>query len=79
MPTGMNAMPITKNVGKTVPAVKIGCHAGNRCCLNALSAQIIKLYCSLFNKDYLYHQPFLTPWGRAFPEKLIITQLFKKF
>jgi hypothetical protein len=79
MPTGMNAMPITKNVGKTVPAVKIGCQAGNRCCLNALSAQIIKLHCSLFNKDYLYHQSFLTPRGRAFPEKLTVTQLFKKF
>lgn len=26
-----------KNVGSTVPAVSIGCHAGNRCCLNAES------------------------------------------
>lgn len=33
----MNATPITKNVGRTVPAVSIGCQAGNRCCLNALS------------------------------------------
>lgn len=38
MPTGINATPITKNVGRTVPAVSIGCQAGNRCCLNALSA-----------------------------------------
>jgi len=33
---GMNATPIMKKVGKTVPAVKIGCHAGKRCCLKAL-------------------------------------------
>jgi len=45
MPTGINAMPITKNVGKTVPAVNIGCHAGSRCCLNALSVKVIKLHC----------------------------------
>lgn len=50
MPTGMNAMPITKNVGKTVPAVSIGCHAGNLCCLNALSEKIKQtiLYMSCF-------------------------------
>lgn len=36
-PIGMNAIPITKKVGNTVPAVKIGCHAGNFCCLKALS------------------------------------------
>lgn len=36
-PMGINEIPITKKVGKTVPAVKIGCHAGNFCCLNALS------------------------------------------
>lgn len=35
MPTGMNAMPMMKNDGNTVPAVSIGCHAGSRCCLNA--------------------------------------------
>ena len=27
---------MTKKVGRTVPAVKIGCHAGSFCCLNAL-------------------------------------------
>lgn len=37
-PIGMNAIPTTKNVGNTVPAVRIGCHAGNFCCLKALSA-----------------------------------------
>lgn len=37
MPTGMNAMPITKNVGRTVPAVSMGCHAGSLCCLKAES------------------------------------------
>lgn len=36
-PIGMKAIPITKKVGKTVPAVKIGCQAGNFCCLKALS------------------------------------------
>lgn len=35
MPTGIKAIPMTKNVGRTVPAVSIGCHAGKRCCLNA--------------------------------------------
>lgn len=35
IPTGINAIPITKNVGKTVPAVNIGCQAGNLCCLKA--------------------------------------------
>lgn len=38
-PIGMNAIPITKNVGRTVLAVRIGCHAGNFCCLNALSVK----------------------------------------
>jgi len=33
----MKATPIMKKVGKTVPAVRIGCQAGNRCCLKALS------------------------------------------
>ena len=37
MPIGINATPITKKVGRTVPAVNMGCHAGSRCCLNALS------------------------------------------
>lgn len=36
-------MPITKKAGKTVPAVKIGCHAGNRCCLKALSTRNVNL------------------------------------
>jgi len=33
---GINATPMMKKVGKTVPAVKMGCQAGKRCCLNAL-------------------------------------------
>lgn len=33
-PTGMKIIPMTKNVGKTVPAVKIGCQAFNFCCFN---------------------------------------------
>lgn len=31
-----------KKVGSTVPAVKTGCHAGSRCCLNAESNAIDK-------------------------------------
>ena len=37
IPMGMKAMPITKKVGRTVPAVRMGCHAGNLCCLKAES------------------------------------------
>lgn len=39
---GINAIPITKNAGRTVPAVKMGCHAGSFCCLNALSENILE-------------------------------------
>ena len=31
---GMKATPMTKKVGRTVPAVSIGCQAGRACCLN---------------------------------------------
>lgn len=41
IPTGMNAIPMTKKVGRTVPAVSMGCQAGSRCCLNADSTNII--------------------------------------
>ena len=37
IPSGINAIPMAKKAGKTVPAVKIGCHAGNFCCLNFVS------------------------------------------
>lgn len=37
IPIGIKANPIIKNVGNTVPAVRIGCHAGSFCCLKALS------------------------------------------
>lgn len=40
IPTGMKAIPITKKVGSTVPAVNIGCQAGSLCCLKALSIKI---------------------------------------
>jgi hypothetical protein len=36
-PRGINAMPMAKNAGRTVPAVRIGCHAGSLCCLNFVS------------------------------------------
>ena len=39
MPIGIKANPIMKKVGKTVPAVRIGCHAGSFCCLKALSVK----------------------------------------
>ena len=32
-------MPTMKSVGRTVRGVRIGCHAFNRCCLNAVSAK----------------------------------------
>jgi hypothetical protein len=37
MPIGIKATPMMKNVGNTVPAVRMGCQAGKRCCLKALS------------------------------------------
>lgn len=37
MPSGMNAIPIAKKAGRTVPAVRMGCQAGNFCCLNLVS------------------------------------------
>jgi len=39
MPTGRKAIPMMKKVGRTVPAVRMGCQAGNLCCLNALSVK----------------------------------------
>lgn len=36
MPIGMNATPIRKNVGNTVPTVRIGDQDGSFCCLKAL-------------------------------------------
>lgn len=38
-PSGINAMPIAKNAGNTVFAVRIGCHAGSLCCLNFVSVK----------------------------------------
>ncbi len=37
IPIGIKTRPIIKNTGKAVSAVIIGCHAGKRCCLNAVS------------------------------------------
>jgi len=36
-PMGTNIMPMMKNVGMTDLAVITGCHAGNLCCLKAVS------------------------------------------
>ena len=41
MPMGMKATPMTKKVGRTVPAVRMGCQAGRRCCLKALSGRAL--------------------------------------
>jgi len=35
----MKAIPMAKKAGSTVPAVIIGCHAGNFCCLNFVSVK----------------------------------------
>ena len=37
-PMGRKMAPMTKTVGITVVAVKIGCHAGSFCCRRALAA-----------------------------------------
>jgi hypothetical protein len=37
IPIGINNKPIIKNTGNAVSAVIIGCHAGKRCCLKAVS------------------------------------------
>jgi len=37
IPIGINSKPIIKKTGKAVSAVIMGCHAGKRCCLNAVS------------------------------------------
>lgn len=37
IPIGTNAAATPKNIGITLRAVRIGCHAGSRCCLNAVS------------------------------------------
>ena len=39
IPSGINARPMAKKAGKTVLAVRIGCHAGSFCCLNLVSKQ----------------------------------------
>ena len=37
IPIGINVKPIIKKTGRAVLAVIIGCQAGKRCCLNAVS------------------------------------------
>ena len=43
MPMGMKMRPMTKKAGSTVPAVRMGCHAGSRCCLNAVLSGFLLL------------------------------------
>ena len=45
-PIGANMMPTAKKRGKTVLGVRIGCHAFNRCCRNAVSVP---------HRQYLYY------------------------
>lgn len=53
MPTGINTIPITKNVGRIVTAVRIGFQAGSRCCLNALSVpNYVTCVTNIFPKIY---------------------------
>ncbi len=33
---GMKMRPMMKKAGSTVPAVRMGCQAGSRCCLKAV-------------------------------------------
>jgi hypothetical protein len=44
IPIGMNVKPIIKKTGNAVLAVIIGCHAGKRCCLKAVSTRQKKKY-----------------------------------
>ena len=50
---GIKATPITKKVGSTVPAVKIGCQAGKACCLNLLSLGFLTNHCTLVILEYM--------------------------
>lgn len=43
IPIGMKMSPMTKKAGSTVPAVKMGCQAGKRCCLNAVLSGFLVL------------------------------------
>ena len=50
-PSGINAIPTAKNTGSTVPAVIIGCHAGNFCCFSFESTIVI----IEVNVQYMYY------------------------
>lgn len=74
IPSGINAIPMAKKAGSTVPAVRIGCHAGNFCCLNFVSAKLdhlelkkhkraislINLFCFTFDSFLLNCSIFIT-------------------
>lgn len=38
-PIGIKIRPMMRKTGRAVLAVMIGCHAGRRCCLNAVSEE----------------------------------------
>lgn len=90
IPSGINAIPMAKKAGSTVPAVRIGCHAGNFCCLNFVSAKldylvlkknIKKLYYLVplqFNFDTFLLNLFLQNSYKSLFYKTVIT-VYKHF
>jgi len=68
MPIGMNAAATAKNMGITLRAVRIGCHAGSRCCLKAVSVTIQPKRQNINLCKYLLDKPYekcfkkLTSW-----------------
>lgn len=75
MPIGMKATPIIKKVGRTVPAVKIGCQAGKRCCLKALSVKrCIKFS---FNTYSIITRPKVKSYLKVFEKPMMIAYLLK--
>ena len=65
------AIPITKNAGKTVPAVSIGCQAGNFCWLKSLSGKWKKKMSNVF---YIYVNLQVEIFRKVHKE---IVQIFK--
>jgi len=56
-PSGMKTMPTAMKIGITVPAVIIGCHALNFCCLNRVSKNKVNISPI---KEQLCHIHFVT-------------------
>jgi len=54
IPIGIKVMPIKKRVGNTFFGVKMGCQAFKRCCLIALSNNIIIKNMKNTKKNYYF-------------------------